>query len=93
MAIENFLRLNRESLSASTEGNLRNKVRDLRAELVNLKAQIQVLNRAIKNQGSLNQGGLEYGRMRILEPHSYGGARDVKELKISCLIWNNTSVL
>ena len=88
-AIENFLGLNRESSSASAEGNLGDMVRDLRAELTDVKAQIRVLNRAIGNQGGPNQGGPEYGRMRVPEPRSYGGARDAKELEIFLLIWNN----
>ena len=80
MAIETFLGLNRETSSANAEGNLGDTVRDLRAELANVKAQIRVLNRAIGNQGP-GQGGPEYGRMRVPEPRSYGGARDAKELE------------
>ena len=56
-------------------------VRDQRVELANVKAQIRVLNHTIRNQGGPNQGGLEYGRIRVLMPHSYGGAWDAKELE------------
>ena len=62
-AIENFLRLNQETSSASAEGNFRDMVRDLRAELTDVKAHIRVLNRVIGNQGDPNQGDPEYGRM------------------------------
>ena len=37
-AIENFLRLNRETSSASAEGNIGDMVRDLRAKIVDVKA-------------------------------------------------------
>ena len=80
-AIENFLGLNRETSSASAEGNLGDMVRDLRAELADVKAQIWVLNWATGNQGVLNQGGSEYERIRVLELRAYGGVQDAKELE------------
>ena len=53
--IKTLLGLNREISSASVKGNLGDAIRDLRAELADVKAQIQVLNKAIENQGP-NQG-------------------------------------
>ena len=52
VGIKNFLGLNRETLSANVEGNLRDAVKDLRFKHVNMKAQIRVLNRDIGNHGS-----------------------------------------
>ena len=42
--IETFLRSNRKTLSVSVKGNLGDTVKDLRAELDDVKAQIRVLN-------------------------------------------------
>ena len=47
---------------------------------MDVKAQVRVLNRAIGNKGT-SQGGPEYRRMWVPEPHSYGGAQDAKELE------------
>ena len=60
-AIENFMGLNRECSTTSAEGNLGDVFKYLKAEFIDMKAQIQVLNQAIRNQGP-NQGVPGYGQ-------------------------------
>ncbi|GMP82754.1 hypothetical protein CsSME_00036927 [Camellia sinensis var. sinensis] len=52
-------------------------VTELRLEIEDLGGRVGVLTRAF---GNAPGGGMEFTRVRVLEPRAYGGARDAKEL-------------
>ena len=61
--------------------NFRGLVKAMKDEMLEMNTKLNLTMRAVGNQPATGPIGMEYGRVKVLEPRPYGGAIDAKDLE------------